>query len=272
MRNLLSAAALAAVAMSAPALAERQTSSRAKATATPTMQRAKVATPAASSVATTQANSNSAVQLSSAQSSASQAVGAGRRSRANRDSAPTPPAAMPIVSAAPSGNGSSVAIVAGQCDSLTDGDGSGCSFTGNINTNTNGISSFLLAQNAYNAQFDPDIALTPLFDADASAFITGGTTFIDNGDGTFTFNLADSLTLDFFAIKGGNGFQLFEYTGGSDNSFTFASNNLSHAVFFGSGMAGVVPEPATWTMMILGFGLAGSSIRRRRRAPVRTFA
>uniref|UniRef100_UPI00286B0922 PEPxxWA-CTERM sorting domain-containing protein n=1 Tax=Phenylobacterium sp. TaxID=1871053 RepID=UPI00286B0922 len=25
-----------------------------------------------------------------------------------------------------------------------------------------------------------------------------------------------------------------------------------------------VPEPVTWTMMILGFGLAGSALRRRR--------
>lgn len=28
--------------------------------------------------------------------------------------------------------------------------------------------------------------------------------------------------------------------------------------------AGVVPEPATWAMMIVGFGLAGSAVRRRR--------
>jgi hypothetical protein len=27
-----------------------------------------------------------------------------------------------------------------------------------------------------------------------------------------------------------------------------------------------VPEPATWAMMILGFGAAGSAIRSRRRA------
>jgi hypothetical protein len=27
----------------------------------------------------------------------------------------------------------------------------------------------------------------------------------------------------------------------------------------------VVPEPATWTMMIAGFGLVGGMIRRRRR-------
>jgi len=31
----------------------------------------------------------------------------------------------------------------------------------------------------------------------------------------------------------------------------------------------MVPEPATWAMMILGFGLVGASVRRRARVPVR---
>ena len=29
-----------------------------------------------------------------------------------------------------------------------------------------------------------------------------------------------------------------------------------------------VPEPATWAMMLVGFGLAGASLRRRNRRPV----
>jgi hypothetical protein len=33
-----------------------------------------------------------------------------------------------------------------------------------------------------------------------------------------------------------------------------------------------VPEPATWGMMILGFGLVGASMRYRRRATRVTFA
>lgn len=32
----------------------------------------------------------------------------------------------------------------------------------------------------------------------------------------------------------------------------------------GGGGAGIVPEPATWAMMILGFGAAGAMVRRRR--------
>jgi hypothetical protein len=30
-----------------------------------------------------------------------------------------------------------------------------------------------------------------------------------------------------------------------------------------SGTGGVIPEPATWAMMIIGFGLVGASVRRR---------
>jgi hypothetical protein len=45
----------------------------------------------------------------------------------------------------------------------------------------------------------------------------------------------------------------------------------SHTVTDGQAvgvLAGGVPEPATWAMMILGAGLAGTSLRRSRRAAV----
>ncbi len=38
-------------------------------------------------------------------------------------------------------------------------------------------------------------------------------------------------------------------------------------VTFKNGQYNAVPEPATWAMMIMGFGLTGSLIRRRRLAP-----
>jgi len=34
----------------------------------------------------------------------------------------------------------------------------------------------------------------------------------------------------------------------------------------GGGMSGAVPEPATWAMMLIGFGAVGASVRRKRRA------
>ena len=38
------------------------------------------------------------------------------------------------------------------------------------------------------------------------------------------------------------------------------------ALAFGGPIGGVIPEPATWAMMILGFGLVGATARRRRAA------
>ena len=38
----------------------------------------------------------------------------------------------------------------------------------------------------------------------------------------------------------------------------------------GLGNAGAVPEPATWAMLIAGFGLVGAAMRRRRRDGIRS--
>jgi hypothetical protein len=166
---------------------------------------------------------------------------------------------------------SDVTIVISNCDSLTDSDQYGCEFTGNINTRTSGNSSYLLTEAAYNDAFNPDIVLTPLaeFTGDGSS---GGINFDLNGtnDGG-TWTLDPGVDLDYFAVKAGNGFVLYEYTG--VNSFTTAglggehgdqTPDLSHIIFFGS--TGGVPEPATWLMMLLGIGMVGGSMRRRRQS------
>ncbi|MEH3122164.1 MAG: PEPxxWA-CTERM sorting domain-containing protein [Sphingomonas phyllosphaerae] len=45
------------------------------------------------------------------------------------------------------------------------------------------------------------------------------------------------------------------------------SGTLLSNPYTAGGGAGAVPEPATWAMMILGFGLVGGALRRRRAAP-----
>jgi hypothetical protein len=52
-----------------------------------------------------------------------------------------------------------------------------------------------------------------------------------------------------------------------DNVLAFASAHFSaDAVYSVSESSGVVPEPASWTMLIAGFGLIGAAARRRRTA------
>jgi hypothetical protein len=50
-------------------------------------------------------------------------------------------------------------------------------------------------------------------------------------------------------------------------TFTDTSENW-HGFTIGIGQAGVVPEPQSWAMLIVGFGLVGGAMRRRRAAAV----
>jgi hypothetical protein len=71
----------------------------------------------------------------------------------------------------------------------------------------------------------------------------------DTGDNTWTkFSRTDSAFLDISVIK--------------DNSYSGESENVGPS---GSWtVANAVPEPATWVMMLLGFGLIGGVMRRNR--------
>lgn len=62
-------------------------------------------------------------------------------------------------------------------------------------------------------------------------------------------------------------FQLFDVNGGLiDQNFIDARVGSVGTYTFTSG--GAVPEPATWAMLVGGFGLVGVSIRKRRRSVV----
>lgn len=167
-------------------------------------------------------------------------------------------------------NASSV-VVAG-CDSVTDGDAAGCLFSGNINENPDptNVNSYKNAEAAYNAFLDPDITLNWLTSTDASNFDTFGS--ITGAGGTSgTFDLS-GYNLEYYAVKYGNEFTLYEYLGtdGTGTWQTDGQHGVSHIAFFGT--PGVVPEPATWAMMIAGFGLTGAAIRRRKTRVAVTYA
>jgi len=88
---------------------------------------------------------------------------------------------------------------------------------------------------------------------------------------------ADGHTYDFASLlngttyigihKGGGGdfagTAFFKLTANNLDTFKLDLNGGSSAVLYQTG--GVVPEPATWAMMIIGFGAAGTMLRSNRR-------
>ncbi len=88
---------------------------------------------------------------------------------------------------------------------------------------------------------------------------------LSGNDGTF-------LTTDF--SQDGGAFSLTIVDGVDYDIFTSISLRdsgnvdlaLDWAITYDTPVGGAVPEPATWAMLILGFGLVGASARRRRAA------
>lgn len=171
-------------------------------------------------------------------------------------------------------------VVGTDCISVAHVDG--CLFSGNINGNTDptNVNSYLNAQNAYNSynnsvvSAQPDITLSYITQSDALNFadfgsITGG------GTSSGTWSLP-GFTVDFIAVKAGNNFVLYQLaapaSSGNWDTLDLPFNRnpaaLSHLAFFGSETA--VPEPAQWGMMIVGFGLVGGAMRRRKGQVART--
>ena len=94
--------------------------------------------------------------------------------------------------------------------------------------------------------------------------------------GTNAFELSGGtvheLTLtgnDFFETAFGNNIPLFA---GENNYIVFTGNSGSNGSYGGQATfvpEAAVPEPATWAMMLFGFGAIGFAMRRRRKENVR---
>lgn len=86
---------------------------------------------------------------------------------------------------------------------------------------------------------------------DGSGTLLGSTSTIDNGSVQFlSLNFAAMHSVSFFSNNATVGFDDLEF-----GALTPISG-------------GGVPEPASWALMIAGFGLAGAALRNRRRAAV----
>ena len=166
-------------------------------------------------------------------------------------------------------------VVDGKCTSVASS--SGCLFSGNINgtSNAGNANSYLNAQNAYNLynnthpSANPDIALNYLGDTKdgfPGTFTGAGGIF-----GSWTLN--SGFLANFVAVKSSTAFVLYQINPANSGTWSSAglmNNNdgiqdMSHLVFFGT--QGAIPEPATWMMMLFGFGLIGGAMRRRKTVP-----
>ncbi len=117
-----------------------------------------------------------------------------------------------------------------------------------------------------------------------TAPISDGFEYIVNFDNAFRYdpsmgNLLLDVTIPVGSGVDGPGFFLASYdTANSFNDGVYSVNSVFDGAatsgiantagtitqFTGTALAGAVPEPATWAMMIGGFGMAGGAMRRRR--------
>jgi len=108
----------------------------------------------------------------------------------------------------------------------------------------------------YNLTFDySNNGFTPSSSTSASAGFS-----IDDLIGTVTHNTANSTDLDWRVFSGS-----FTATGNDVLSFANVTGGRNEGVLLDAISVAPVPEPATWAMMLLGFGGIGMAVRRRRK-------
>ena len=162
---------------------------------------------------------------------------------------------------------STIDVVAGQCISVANANG--CKFTGNMGNQAHADeaeASYNLYNNTHPSA-DPDITL--------NFYGQTGGSFAGNGLTSGTW--ATSFFVEFLVVKASNEFVLYKLAtpakSGTWNTFNITNkkgvpHGLSHLAFLGSDgfdpTGGGVPEPATWAMLLSGFGLVGFAARRRR--------
>lgn len=88
------------------------------------------------------------------------------------------------------------------------------------------------------------------------------TTLITVDGETFAPTLATTGVPRFFGFVSDAAFTTVRFSGAANDGFAMDD------IRYGAGQTGAVPEPATWALLIGGFGLAGSALRRRRTAMV----
>ena len=128
---------------------------------------------------------------------------------------------------------------------------------------------------AYNLYNDSNPSANP--DITLNFYSQTGAGFAGNGQTSGTWST--NFFVEFLVVKASNEFVLYKLAtpakSGTWNTFNITNKKgvaqgLSHLAFLGSDGfdpgGGAVPEPATWAMLLSGFGLVGFAARRRRAA------
>jgi len=147
---------------------------------------------------------------------------------------------------------------------LSNGQGQ-ATVTGRLNRSTQSpndtydITSFKLALES-NASFDwIELSLMGAGTVSFSLLDDLGNVFTSDGTGDFIYDLTNGQNK--FAFQGINGQSI------AGLSFTVTGGGVSSVsqIRIGQALAAPVPEPTTWAMALLGFGVIGFTVRRRRR-------
>lgn len=123
------------------------------------------------------------------------------------------------------------------------------------------IINFTTAVSAVGAQFQADVFgpfVARVTTSDGSFFDVSGVSNSGNNNSA-VFIGAQSTTSSITSII------FHQLSGGGTNDFAISGLSLI-------GNVSAVPEPATWGMMIMGFGIVGGAMRRRRQKVTVTYA
>lgn len=143
--------------------------------------------------------------------------------------------------------------------------------TGQVTPNSqpgSGLQVLLRVTNSKNPQFNDSVYFEASYYVDvvsASAGLeTASFTNTRYGPSSTLSSAALPLSLDPLPFSAGSAY-VVSRDGSKNQSFQYTQVSLTT-------VAPSVPEPATWAMLLIGFGMIGASSRYRRRSTVTTFA